>query len=97
VHHNVGAQLKGTLQRRRQKRIVHTDFDTVRVGDAADRRNVSQHHERIARRFNVHQLCVRLHRRFHRCQVARIDILDLDAIPADDLVKQPDRSGVDVA
>ena len=97
MHDDVRAQFQRALQRRRQKSVVHAHFGAVRVGDLANAGNVGQHHQRIAGRFNVHQLRVRLHRRFHCGQVARVDILDLDAIAAHDLVEQPHRAGIHVA
>ena len=84
------------LQRRRQERVIHADLGTLGVRNLAHRRNVGQHHQRIAGRLDMHQLGVGLHRRFHRRQIAGVHVLDLDAVAGDDPVQQAHRAGIHI-
>ena len=80
------------------RKVLSTLTSTpLRVGDLRHAGNVGEHHQRIARRLDVHELRVRLHRRFDGGQVAGVDVLDLDAVAAHDLVEEADGAGIHVA
>ena len=96
MHHDIRAQRQRTLQHRRQKRVVHADLNAASVGDLAHRRNIGQYHQWIAGCFDVNQLGRGPDGHFHRLQVARIYILDTDAIAGDNAVEEAHRAGIHI-
>jgi hypothetical protein len=81
MHHDIRAQERAGSASTGDMNVLSTLTSTPCAwAIGAHRGNVRQRHDRIGRRLDVNQLRRRLDRRFNSRQVARIDILDLDAV-----------------
>ena len=96
VHHDVRAQRQRALQHGRHERVVHAHLDAFGVRNLANRADIGKRHQRIGRRFDVHELRRGAYGGGHGLRVARIHVLDLDAVVAHDLIEEPRRPAVHI-
>ena len=96
VHDDVRAERQWALQNGGHEGVVHADLNAVCMGYGAHRGNVGERHDGVGRRLDVNQLGRGLDGGFDGGQIAGVDIRDLNAVVADDLIEQPLRAAIHI-
>jgi hypothetical protein len=93
---DVGAKLQRALEVRRGERIVDDEQRAAAMRDVSHGGDVSQAHERIARRLEQDCTGGLRHRVGHALRIAGIDVAERQPHVLQDLVEQAERAAIDV-
>ena len=90
-------EFERALQDRRAEAVVHRQQRTAAFRHCGNRGDVGNFGERIGRRLQKEQLCIRAHRRLPFGHIGGGNVSRLDAEFLDDVVEQVDRRAEDAA
>ena len=96
MDHHVGAELDGPLDGRAREGVVDDQLHAMSMRDLGGGRQVRQAHHRVRRRLDEQHLRLGRERRFDEIQLRRIHIAELERIPSQHALEQPERPAIGV-